>query len=359
MRGLRDLTNALGAIMGKGPSAVEKVRGQAEALAAQQRYAEAIEYATTENRRLHDPWLERQLARWRHEGFAACPVSSPRPDWPPVIADPFPDTEGPPEIRGAGALTSERLGGCILHHGCLIVRGLFSPGEAQELKSGIDKAIEAREQAKRSQMPENGIWYSPLPLPENPEDDVPRRYFVEIDNGLWMADSPHMLFAYTGLIKAKGIDRVIGGYLGEHPVTSVGKSTLRRLPPTTRPGDWHQDGAFLGAATRTVNLWLTLSHCGDDAPGLDMVPRRLDDLVETGTHGANFDWTVGDALVKALANGRSTASPIFEPGDAILFDHLFLHRTAGCSRMSKERYAIENWFFAPSVFPTSREGLLL
>ncbi len=39
---------------------------------------------------------------------------------------------------------------------------------------------------------------------------------------------------------------------------------------------------------RTVNVWITLSPCGLDAPGLDVVPRRIDHLVETGSHGASL-----------------------------------------------------------------------
>ena len=43
--------------------------------------------------------------------------------------------------------------------------------------------------------------------------------------------------------------------------------------------------------------------------------------------------------------------PIFEPGDALLFDELFLHKTARTRACAKPRYAIENWFFGPSGFP--------
>jgi hypothetical protein len=43
--------------------------------------------------------------------------------------------------------------------------------------------------------------------------------------------------------------------------------------------------------------------------------------------------------------------PAFEPGDALLFDEPFLHRTAVSPGMTRERYAIETWFFAPSVYP--------
>ena len=43
--------------------------------------------------------------------------------------------------------------------------------------------------------------------------------------------------------------------------------------------------------------------------------------------------------------------PVFKPGDALLFDDLFLHQTGSDPSMSKPRYAIESWFFGPSAFP--------
>ena len=44
------------------------------------------------------------------------------------------------------------------------------------------------------------------------------------------------------------------------------------------------------------------------------------------------------------------ACPVFEPGDALLLDHLTLHRTAVDAGMTNDRYAIETWLFAPSTY---------
>ena len=44
----------------------------------------------------------------------------------------------------------------------------------------------------------------------------------------------------------------------------------------------------MGVGIRSLNIWLALTHCGDDAPGLDVVARRLTELVPTG-EGA-FAW---------------------------------------------------------------------
>ena len=61
---------------------------------------------------------------------------------------------------------------------------------------------------------------------------------------------------------------------------------------------------------------------------MDVVPVRLEQIVETGTDGANFDWSVSPTVVEGVAGDTGVVRPIFEAGDALLFDHMFLHRTA-------------------------------
>ncbi len=146
-----------------------------------------------------------------------------------------------------------------------------------------------------------------------------------------------------------GMSELIGAYLGEPAALSANKSTLRKAEPTV-PGAWHQDGSFLGDV-RALNVWLSLSHCGDRAPGLDVVPRRLDDYVATGTEGTYLGFQVSQAIAEEAAGEVGIERPIFEPGDALLFDELFLHQTASDPSMPDVRYAVEAWFFGPSAFP--------
>jgi hypothetical protein len=142
---------------------------------------------------------------------------------------------------------------------------------------------------------------------------------------------------------------VVHGYLGERAAMSAQKTTLRKADPGV-PGAWHQDGKFLGDV-HALNLWLSLSRCGDEAPGLDIVPRRIDHIVAAGTEGMALDYLVSDETVKEAADGVEVLRPIFEPGDALLFDDLFLHQTGSDPEMPKPRYALESWFFGPSAFP--------
>jgi hypothetical protein len=177
---------------------------------------------------------------------------------------------------------------------------------------------------------------------------------VSDPNGMWIADSPRMAADLFALLGRVGFLELATGYLGERPAISVNKSTLRRVKadPEADYGIsfWHQDGAFLGQV-RALNMWLSLSRCGDVAPGLDLVPRRIDHIVSTGTEGAVFDWSVSQAVVGQSAGDAGIVRPQFEPGDALLFDELFLHATGASPEMTETRYAVECWFFGPSAFP--------
>jgi hypothetical protein len=163
------------------------------------------------------------------------------------------------------------------------------------------------------------------------------------------ADSPLLSFELMELFREAGLPRLVAGYLGETPLWSLQKTTLRKAEPAVG-GAWHQDGAFMGDV-RALNLWLSLSRCGDEAPGLDIVPRRLDRLVATGTDDAMLDFQVSQRKAEEAAGDRGIVRPIFEPGDALFFDELFLHQTGSDPAMPNPRFAIENWFFGASGFP--------
>jgi hypothetical protein len=106
-------------------------------------------------------------------------------------------------------------------------------------------------------------------------------------------------------------------------------------------------------AIKAVNVWLALSACGEGEPrpGLDVVPKRIDHLVERGTDGVRFDWNVSDKVARAAAGNTSIQSVSAQPGDALLFDDFFLHRTGARDNLRERRYAIETWFFPASGFP--------
>ena len=163
-------------------------------------------------------------------------------------------------------------------------------------------------------------------------------------------------------VVALGLVQVVGPHFGEPAVLSVRKWVLRCVEPDNgAESGWHQDGRFLGdESIRTVNLWIALSDCGDgaDAPGIEIVAANDREIYPTGTHGAVFDWIVGQELVDELGQTRPVVCPRFAAGDAIFFDHYNLHRTGFGLSHSENRYAVESWFFAGSTAPTKQQPLL-
>jgi hypothetical protein len=231
----------------------------------------------------------------------------------------------------------------------------------ERLTAGIDAALAAHDDAAGGVSSTDAGWYTPGAMPDRVEgglSEEANRRFLRDRGGLWTADSPRMLFELFELVDELDLGTLMTQFLGERPVLSANKCTLRRVPSDlVVQGGWHQDGAFLGEDVRACNLWLALSRCGRDAPGLDLVPRRVDHVVASDD-GARFDWSLSDAAVLAAAEGTPIVRPEFEPGDALIFDHLLVHQTATAPDMTRERYAIESWFFAPSAWPVGQIPVL-
>ena len=74
-------------------------------------------------------------------------------------------------------------------------------------------------------------------------------------------------------------------------------------------------------------------------------------MVATTTDEAVLSYQVSQAKAEEAAGDKAILRPIFEPGDALFFDELFLHQTGSDPAMPKPRYAIESWFFGGSEFP--------
>ncbi len=103
-------------------------------------------------------------------------------------------------------------------------------------------------------------------------------------------DAPLLTYEMMEMFRDAGLPELVKSYLGEPPMITIEKTTLRKADPYV-PGAWHQDGAFMGEV-RALNLWLSLSRCGDESPGLDIVPRRLDEFVRTQSEEAVLDYQV-------------------------------------------------------------------
>ena len=100
----------------------------------------------------------------------------------------------------------------------------------------------------------------------------------------------------------------------------------RRSPDVA--GAWHQDGAFMGDV-RALNVWLSLSHCGDEAPGLDLVPAGSTSSSRPAATRSCSTTRSRSRWPRRRPGESAIVRPIFEPGDVLLFDDLFLHTHRG------------------------------
>jgi hypothetical protein len=306
----------------------------------------AIETLSRENRDQPDMAREGEILRLRERAGAGLKQdASQRPDVIEPDNDALAASTGIPELSAA-ELSPGVIRAAILRDGAVIVRGLFDPEPAAALTAEIDRAIESSKNGK------GHGFFEPLPV-----EELQGNRAVTMSTGtLLLADCPRVAFQLLSLYESAGLEGIIGGYLNERPALSADKTTLRKAGPS-EPGGWHQDGKFLGDVN-SLNLWVSLSHCGDTAPGLDLVPRRLSEIVEAGVGPGGLDAiTVPHERAEELAGELGVARPIFEPGDAIFFDHMNLHRTAADPAMTGTRYAVESWFFGPSAFPDGYTSL--
>jgi len=316
------------------------------------------------------PTFETEMVHLRHTAAVealtrgrSAPSAPPAPStWPPVVADLVsPPAPGrPPEVE-ANALDAATLSAAIVHHGCLLVRGLLPEHRAVGLTASVDAAFAAHDAWAANDLTavEDGPWFTPFFPRAHHRLPATRRRWVRDGGAVWAADSPRVLSEILDAVAGTRAPAAIAGHLGEPPMMSVNKSTMRRVDraePT-----WHQDGSFLGEEVRSVDLWIALSACGGESntPGLAIVPRRIDEILPTGTHGAMFPHSIGPALVEEWADDHPIVRPVFAPGDALLFDERFLHCTGTTPHTTDRRYALELWYFSPSAYPADLVPLLV
>jgi hypothetical protein len=323
-----------------------------------------VDSLTEANRSRPDPETERRLVHLRHELGVRMDSAREPGRWPPFE----PVGSLPTNVDRLPSVTPDELNPEVVNtgirrQGCLHVRRLLPEWMVSHLVRVIDRSFEAFDAHQSgASIAETTPWFEPFQPGSRYSKDSKQKLWVKRKwlrdaGGVWPADSPRGLFNLFEAFHQVGLTQLVTAYLGETPALALDKCTFRRVscsqlgPRAAVPADWHQDGVFLGQGLRALNVWMSLSHCGQDAPGLDVVPRRLDRILETGTAGAILRWGVGPGVVEQVAVETPVTRPAFEPGDVLLFDELFLHRTGIDPTMTQERYAVETWFFAPSLFP--------
>jgi hypothetical protein len=323
-------------------------RAEAEALVEAGRWSDAVDLLVAANRARRAPELELRLIELRHEAAAHLDAGEGRRPWPPAYEDRWPALVGElPEIDGRD-LDTDRVGGAVAHHGALVVRGLLDDAQVARAVDVVHRAQASRDlQADgRAVTDEDRAWYHPFETAGRLQQSL--REMVTDQGGTWLADSPAGTAVVLDLLTDVGVVDVVTRHFGERPFFSLQKSTLRRSRPKLKLVAWHQDGSFLDADVRTMNTWIALSPCGGTypSPGLEVVPRRVPEVLPVD--GELTPHSVSPTLVAEVAAETPTVCPAFAPGDAMLFDERFLHRTHLAAEMTEDRYALECWFFAPS-----------
>lgn len=127
-------------------------------------------------------------------------------------------------------------------------------------------------------------------------------------------------------------------------------------PPRHHPHTWHQDGALgfrfggdsqaaipVDALLRMVTCWIAVTPCGVDAPGLELVDRRVEGMLSP----AQLTEDAVDQRWPATQRRR----PSLEAGDVLVFDGEVLHRTAVNAAMTRSRTSIEIRCFPAGAIP--------
>jgi hypothetical protein len=127
---------------------------------------------------------------------------------------------------------------------------------------------------------------------------------------------------------------------------------IANYPCWHQPQSWHQDGClglqfpmqppqdkitFDRNLNALITIWLPLSPCGENAPGLEFITQPIDKPV-------HFSY-LNDSWLRSHFSSELFVRPIVTVGDAIVFLNQTLHRTYVNSEMKKDRLSVELRFF--------------
>jgi len=148
--------------------------------------------------------------------------------------------------------------------------------------------------------------------------------------------------------------RLVAGLCLDTLQPAVRQSWVRCSEPGHRDLElpFHQDSRILNAPL--VNLWIPLSDCGRDIPGLEIVTRRIDGLIATLPHDPTRNFYAGhgleidpDIILAAFAD--ALWHPEFKAGDVLMFRGTTVHRTHVTPTMAGERMSIDLRMVAPDL----------
>ncbi|MCP4952862.1 MAG: phytanoyl-CoA dioxygenase family protein [Proteobacteria bacterium] len=252
-------------------------------------------------------------------------------------------------------VTADIVRAAFADKGCLYLPSAVDKGTVETLRN----AIEESHQALMGEDPEPQLHSTArYPTRDQAMSVASAREFAKEAGACLAVDSPHALYLICDLFDRLGLTALAEEFLGDTPFMSANKFVLWKAAPGEMT-EWHQDGRFLGDRVdiQSMNVWTALSDCGETAPGMDLVLKKLNDYI-LNSSGNIYEWTVADSQVEDSFRGHvPIVTPKFSAGDMLIFDHWLLHRTHRDRSMTDYRYAIEAWFFSKSAFPGGRTPL--
>jgi hypothetical protein len=169
-----------------------------------------------------------------------------------------------------------------------------------------------------------GPEFNPAPRPgEFALDDVQRRIVRQFCVQPSVQQAPH----------AAEIGGFFARFFGEatflHPIfyPRVGPPSRANLRDVTAP---HQDYLHVQGSLRTTTVWLALTSCGGHDSGLQFAE---------GSHTGTLH-PRADLAKQEIHDGLAWLAPHYEPGDALLFHALTIHR-AQANRSDRFRLSID------------------
>ncbi len=229
-----------------------------------------------------------------------------------------------PEVAG-GDLDAYVLADGILNHGALVVRKLYSDAQVEHLRELAESQVE------QAPAPQEGLGCSAGTCMELLD--------IYWDSGLLPAVN-----AYQA-----------GSTLMFSERTKLRRQLRRRDKLSAIP--WHQDAAFFGGQRGAVNCWAAITPCGEENPSLSIVPRRFDHLIgwreQSGLAPLDYGRTESREAFDTLLQDEDCqpANCVLQPGDAVLFDEMTVHRTWSRPWRREDQIVSVSWFFPAGAFP--------
>ena len=228
---------------------------------------------------------------------------------------------------------SEAIASLLSRHGVVVVRKMLSPGAVDAVRSQVARQYEERDRAVRD-------GRQPADHPAVRHDS-----FL-LDDFRTRVDDTGPLERLCDVIGSR-----LGHRLGREPVVLGHESRVKRQHPQSASplSPFHQDPSFVKHRSFLI-AWIPLDSCGENAPGLEVVPRALDRLLPVvgagGSSASNPNYAHIEITQQTLAaevdgmGERGGWRPVFAPGDVALLDQYTVHRTHVTTAMDRTRLTL-------------------